>query len=140
MTNGNEITANYFNGYLRGGISGSCAGNCGGNASSATYTNTWYPTTDIWFNSTDDRNRFHFTYDGSSYYKSHEHHVFRNYEDTDVCQIDTWGIIASFEVVTTARDYLGIPEPNTLTGFPYKRIKVYYGSFTEYHRCFIEDP
>jgi len=105
ITNGNEITANYFNGYLRGGISGSCGGNCGGNASSATYTNTWYPTTDIWFNSTDDRNRFHFVNDGSTYYKSHEHHVFRNYEDTDVCQIDTWGIIASFEEVTTARDY-----------------------------------
>ena len=76
-----------------------------------------------------------------TYFQTRDEFQFRNKDGTDAITFTYDGYIyANFATVTSARDYIGIDEPNS-NGFNSgkKRIKVYFGSFTEFHRCFIED-
>ena len=129
-------------GTINGTFSGNITGNLTGNTDTATQAYRLNPYINEWHNSTDGYNRFYFGNNSHTYIKTRDEIKFRNKDDADIAQITYDGyILANFATVTSARDYIGIDEPNTNgANSGVKRIKVYFGSFTEYHRCFIEDP
>jgi hypothetical protein len=42
-------------------------------------------------------------------------------------------------VVSSTTDYIAVVEPNALPSFQYRTMLIKFGSFTEFHRCYIED-
>ena len=147
-----EATNLTLNGSLTGATSISCSGTItastfsgglSGNASTATTATYYYPRTNEWINDNAGRPRWYFANNGTnshSYYRSGSTiHYFRDSSDVDICAIDRFSLSAYFEVVSSTTDYIAVVEPNALTSFQYRTMLIKYGSFTEFHRCYLED-
>jgi len=117
------------------------ATNFRGVADSAIISYRLNPYTNEWLKSNGDNiNRFYFGNGSHTYFGTADAYYFRNGVDSDIITISNVGYFTcGLEVVTSSRDYVGIDEPNTQGTIARKPLKVYWGSFTEFHRCFIED-
>jgi hypothetical protein len=150
-----EATTLTLNGSLTGATSINCSGTItastfsgalSGNSTTATTATTatnWYPKTNDWINDNAGRPRLYFANNGinsHSYYRSGStYHYFRDKDDVDCALIDRFGISGYFEVVSSTTDYIAVIEPNALPSFQYRTMLIKYGSFTEFHRCYLED-
>lgn len=139
--NCSTLNATNINGTLSGNASTSTtASSCSGNSATATKAYRLNPYVNEWHISTDNINRFYFGNGSHTYFSTADAYYFRNGVDSDIITISNVGYFTcGLEVVTSSRDYVGIDEPNTQGTIARKPLKVYWGSFTEFHRCFIED-
>ena len=64
---------------------------------------------------------------------------FRDKDDTDYLSADRFGLDTYFPVTTLTTDYLAVVEPNASGTWQYRRMMIKYGSFTEFHRVFVDD-
>ena len=99
--------------------------------------------TDYWHKDTTNRPRFHFVNNDvnshSIYRTGSTTHVFRDRDDVDICYIDRFAFSAYFEVITSASDAVSVVEPNSQSTIPFRQTYIKFGSFTEIHRCYVND-
>lgn len=103
--------------------------------------------TNEWHYDDQSRQRFYFKNDTENTPANHftlfksggTTHAFSDKDDVQYCLLDRFGITTYFEVVTVATDFLAVQEPNAQSTYQYRRILIKYNSFTEGHRCYIED-
>jgi hypothetical protein len=105
---------------------------------------------DNWLLSGEYSNRFYFANTGTSYYQGYgtNCHIFRASNGVDImtlksnCDVRIEGEITCklFTISASYRDLMGVlVEGTTLGSFGYYALKVVEGTFTGFHRCFIED-
>ena len=97
-----------------------------------------------WHYDTQSRNRFYFTNDGTSshtvFRTGSTTHYFQDKDAVDYCLLDRFGISTYFEVISGGGyDNLGVTDASSTGVYVYRRMLVRLSTFTEVHRCFIED-
>ena len=107
----------------------------------------WKPVTNYWHKDDQGRQRFYFRNDPSAGVTDHYTMIksgsytiyFRDKDDTDYLSADRFGLDTYFPVTTSTTDYLAVVEPNASGTWQYRRMMIKYGSFTEFHRVFVDD-
>ena len=107
----------------------------------------WKPVTNYWHKDDQDRPRFYFKNDTSGGVTDHYTMIksgsytiyFRDKDDTDYLSADRFGLDTYFPVTTLTTDFLSVIEPNASGTWQYRRMMIKYGSFTEFHRVYVND-
>lgn len=112
------------------------------------YARRWIMNTNEWFYDDQNRQRLYFKNDttGSppehfSLYKSGSYvHVFSDKDNTQFLKMDRYdGLSTYFNVTTSTTDFLAVVEPNAQNTIQYRTVYIKFGSFTEFHRVFVDD-
>jgi hypothetical protein len=109
--------------------------------------------TDTWLTSSDGQNRFYFANNALTYYKGYGqyttdiNHIWLNHNGTNIMSLSHVGaLLLNGEIIPTmtsvansGTDYCGV-SVNTVQNSAYQTsIKIMYGTFTGFHRCFTDD-